>query len=212
MPHVSKQRHNINVASCFYRIQNWSTCSVPLFPAAVIAFIIFPLTQLSGGRSVVLFMVVIAWRCRLARSSLRWLMDIGSDESIFAKIRTSVCPYFSTLRQAAAPCAARLTDECIQESYRSLLHENSGKLYFCRRTQCVRAATAVAMWLSVWLSDWCIVLKRLRRSSCDIHERIHLTEGVKCSGYVILTVVWHPLANAFVQAFGRNVSHSWSLV
>lgn len=69
---------------------------------SVIAFIIFPLSPLSVSRCIVLFIVVIAWRRRLSPSSLRWMMDIGSDEPISPKIRTSVRPYFSVLRHAAA--------------------------------------------------------------------------------------------------------------
>jgi len=99
------------------------------------------------------------------------------------------------------------------------------------------AAIAITTWLFVWLSvcllRWYIVRKRLGQSSCDFHQivahpfymyslpipnmnpiagGISLIEGVKCWGYIILTVMWRPLVNTFVQAFGRHVSHRWALV
>jgi len=41
---------------------------------------------------------------------------------------------------------------------------------FCRSTQCVGAAFAMATWLSVCLSRWCIVPRRLSRSSCNVYK------------------------------------------
>jgi len=41
---------------------------------------------------------------------------------------------------------------------------------FWGQTQCVRVAIAVATWLSVCLSRWCIAPERLSQSSCDLHQ------------------------------------------
>jgi len=43
---------------------------------------------------------------------------------------------------------------------------------FCRSTQCVGAAFAMATWLSVCLSRWCTVPQRLSRSSCDRSQMV----------------------------------------
>jgi len=42
--------------------------------------------------------------------------------------------------------------------------------HLCLPTPCVGAAFDMATWLSVCLSRWCIILKRLSRLSCDLHQ------------------------------------------
>jgi len=48
-------------------------------------------------------------------------------------------------------------------------------MYFCRPTQCVGAEFAMATWLSVCLSRWCIVPKRLSWSLCDLLQNSHFS-------------------------------------
>jgi len=100
---------------------------------------------------------------------------------------------------------------------------------FAAWTSCVRAAIAVATWLSVCLSRWCIVPKWLSRSSCDLHRIVAQPFYLSCtiyepdssSGFPSLrasTVVdtlfsrLCPLANTFIQAFRQHVSYCWALV